>query len=200
MNVQHVNVKIYTGEARGFDIGGAVPVFHRWIQQSSADEMLIDVADYRHVPAGPGILLIGHNESYSLDLNRNRLGLLYNRKTSLEGDVALKLRQGLQAALSAAHRIEQEPEFAGKLRFDAGEVDFIFNDRLLVPNDPATAALLQPDIERLLNETFGAGSYHLAARAGGRRERLQFSAKTAKELSASDVLETLVSAPALQGE
>jgi hypothetical protein len=200
MNVQHVNVKIYAHEGAGFDIGGAIPVFHRWIQGSAADEVLIDVADYRHVPAGPGILLIGHHETYSLDLNRNRLGLLYNRKTALEGDTAYKLRQAFQAALSAAQRLEREPEFAGKLRFDAGEVDFIFNDRLLVPNSDESAAALRPEVEKLLNEVYGLGSFHLEARSGDRRERLQFSAKTARELGVSAVIEALASAPALQGE
>ena len=49
-------------------------VFHQWIRDSVCPEMLIDVADYRHVPAGPGVMLIGHEANYSLDNRENRLG------------------------------------------------------------------------------------------------------------------------------
>ena len=43
-----------------FELADAVAVFHQWIRDGVCPEMLIDVADYRHVPAGPGVLLIGH--------------------------------------------------------------------------------------------------------------------------------------------
>ena len=60
MNVQHVNVKIFA-EDPAIELDGAIPVFHRWIQRNVCEELLIDVADYRHVPAGPGVLLVGHD-------------------------------------------------------------------------------------------------------------------------------------------
>ncbi len=42
--------------------------------------MLIDVADYKHVQDGPGILIIGHEGDYALDQENGRSGLLYTRK------------------------------------------------------------------------------------------------------------------------
>ncbi len=39
----------------------------------------------RHVPAGPGIVLIGHEGNYSVDNTGNRLGVRYNRKAVLDG-------------------------------------------------------------------------------------------------------------------
>ena len=37
-----------------------VPVFNEWILNKKIDdELLIDVADYAHVPQGPGVVLIG---------------------------------------------------------------------------------------------------------------------------------------------
>ena len=82
--VQHVNVKIFAREA-AINLADATPVFHRWIQERVCEEVLIDVADYRHVPDGPGVLLIAHEANYSLDMAEGRLGLLYNRKAAVGG-------------------------------------------------------------------------------------------------------------------
>ena len=60
VQLQHLNVKIFAQEPASIDLAGAIPVFHRWIQENVCEELLIDVADYRHVPAGPGVLLVGH--------------------------------------------------------------------------------------------------------------------------------------------
>ena len=60
MNLQHINVKIYVEDDSAVDLSRFIDVFHSWIKQQLLDELLIDVADYRHVPAGPGVILIGH--------------------------------------------------------------------------------------------------------------------------------------------
>ncbi len=78
--IQHVMVKVFAREPVSIDLGEAIPIFHRWIQDHVCPELLIDVADYRHVPNGPGVMLIGHEANYSLDMTKGRLGLLYNRK------------------------------------------------------------------------------------------------------------------------
>src|SRR5439155_15840277 len=126
------------------DLADATPIFHRWIQERVPEEMVIDVADYRHVPEGPGVLLIGHQANYSLDLAEGRLGLLYNRKTALEGDAQANLGQAFRAALAACRRLEEEVPFQGKLRFDAGDCEILLNDRLLAPNTDETWNALRP--------------------------------------------------------
>ena len=61
MQLQHVNVKLLIQNGEGASLEPLIPVFHGWIEnQVAKDELLIDVADYSHVPAGPGIVLIGH--------------------------------------------------------------------------------------------------------------------------------------------
>src|SRR5437762_11882508 len=114
--IQHVRVKIFASEA-AVDLGDAIPVFHRWIQDRVCPEMLIDVADYRHVPRGPGVLLIGHEANYSLDNAKGRLGLLYSRKQA-GGSAQENLSQAWDSAVAACRLLEQEPEVAGKLAFD----------------------------------------------------------------------------------
>ena len=91
--MQHFRVKLFAATTPGFDLGNAIPVFHRWIQKKALPELLIDVADYRHVPAGPGILLVGHDSHYNLDLAKSRLGLLYTRRTALNGSVEGRILQ-----------------------------------------------------------------------------------------------------------
>src|SRR5262245_46358047 len=127
--IQHVRVKIFAREPASIELGDAIGVFHRWIQERVCPELLIDVADYRHVPNGPGVMLIGHEANYSLDNTKGRLGLLYSRKQP-GGGAQDNLRQAFDAALAACRLLEQEPAFAAKLLFDAGNCEFSVNDRL----------------------------------------------------------------------
>ncbi len=163
--IQHIRVKVFA--RRPVSIDGAIAVFHRWIQTRACPEMLIDVADYRHVPDGPGVILIGHEASYSLDNTKGRLGLLYSRK--LEGGGPQEnLRQAYDAAMAACRRLEQEPEFAGKLEFGS-ECEFSINDRLLAPNRDETYAALTPEFEQFFKSVWGEDAYTMA-RKGEPRE------------------------------
>ena len=82
MEAHKLQLKIYlTPEsARAVDIEDLIPVFHRWIKQRLLPELTIDVANYRHVPQGPGVVLIGHGSDYFMDEGEGRPGLLHNRK------------------------------------------------------------------------------------------------------------------------
>jgi hypothetical protein len=181
--VQHVNVKIFAvGPA--IELDGAIPVFHRWIQDRVCEELLIDVADYRHVPAGPGVLLVGHEANYSLDLSFSRLGLLYNRKVRDEGSAQDNLVRSFRAALAACERLEQEPEFQGRLKFNAGDCEVILNDRLLAPNTEATWQALKPEFEKFFDSLYGGVSYTFESSKDPReRFRVGVKANGAVELN-----------------
>jgi hypothetical protein len=170
--MQHVNIKIFAKTGQNIRVTDAIPVFHRWIQKRDLPELLIDVADYSQVPAGPGVLLIGHEANYSLDYARDKLGLLYNRKAAGSGDPQKQLHQAYEAALNACKRLEQEPEFQGALQFDASHLEIVFNDRLLHPNTDESWRQVQPETQRFFDGIFGAGKYSLE-RTGEPRERLR---------------------------
>ncbi len=170
--MQHVNVKIFAKTDAGFQVGDAIPVFHRWIQKRDLPEMLIDVADYSHVPEGPGVLLIAHEANYSLDYGHDRLGLLYNRKAKGTGDAQAQLKQAYDAALTACQRLESEPEFQGKLAFDRQHLELVFNDRLVHPNTDEGWSSVKGEAARFFDGVFGAGTYELR-REGEPRERLR---------------------------
>jgi hypothetical protein len=161
MDIQHFRVKLVATPESHPRLSDAIPVFHRWIQQNRLPEIAIDVSDYGHVPAGPGVILVCHEAIYGLDQGQGRLGLIYNRRTVLNGSVEDRLRQAVQSAESAAGLLEQEPEFAGNLRFDRSQWEISVNDRALAPNADATWHVLQPVIRGVFDGILGPGKYSL---------------------------------------
>jgi hypothetical protein len=183
MNLQHLNVKIFAAH-HAIDLAEAIPVFQCWIQDSVCEELLIDVADYRHVPGGPGVLLAGHEAHYSLDGR----SLLYNRKAVVEGTNQDKLLQAFFAALEACRRLEED--FSDGLKFDGGNVEVTVNDRLLAPNTEETWRELEPDFRSFFDGLFGRGGYQLERR-GGPRERFRVSVEAASFVPVASLLEVV---------
>ena len=46
MELQHINTKIYLKDGIVPESEKIVSIFHKWIQEKAAEELLIDVADY----------------------------------------------------------------------------------------------------------------------------------------------------------
>ncbi|MCP5480521.1 MAG: hypothetical protein H7A21_03730 [Spirochaetales bacterium] len=181
MELQHINIKIFAAKHDGVTLQPAAGVFHRWIQSGDfTEELLLDVADYAHVPAGPGIMLIGHEAFYGLEFGaENRLGLLYNQRTRVEGTNKERISLALRRAIRAAKRLESEPEYKGKLTFQLNDALILANDRLLVPNQPASFEALRDDIEAALSSVSGGGSAKLEYEQGDGRSRFQVRLKIA---------------------
>lgn len=192
MKLQHVNVKLMLRDPERIDLEPLIPVFHGWIQEQGWDELLLDVADYRHVYAGPGVVLIGHEANYSVDNVDNRLGVRYNRKAPLEGTNQDRLKHAAVAALSACQRFESDPRLNGKLRFNGQEIEISINDRLLATNNPATREAIQPEFALFLQKLFAGGQYSLSYDDSPRN---LFSAwiKAAHAFSVEDLLKNLTS-------
>ncbi|HXU19708.1 MAG TPA: hypothetical protein VN788_03900 [Verrucomicrobiae bacterium] len=161
MNLQHVNVKLMLDSPADADLAPLIPIFYSWIQGQVFEELLLDVADYRHVPAGPGVVLIGHQANYSVDNIDNRLGVRYNRKAELDGGNQDRLAQAARAALIACRRLEAEPAVAGKLQFNGRDLEIFINDRLLAPNSDSTFAEARPDLQRFGERLFRGSQYSL---------------------------------------
>jgi hypothetical protein len=170
--MEHVNIKIFVAADSGsVPFSAAIPVFHRWIQSRDLPELLIDVADYAHVPAGPGVLLIGHEANYALDNAHNRPGFLYSRKVADGASASESLRRAYNSALAASHRMESEPEFQGKLKFNPKALEITLNDRLLYPNTEEGWKSVEPALTEFLDELYGVGAYGVT-RPTDPRERL----------------------------
>jgi hypothetical protein len=161
MQLQHVNVKLLLQNSEGLSLEPLIPVFHSWIENQNGDELLIDVADYTHVPAGPGVVLIGHEGNYSVDNTDVRLGVRYNRKAELNGGNQNVLAQATRAALTACQRLESEPRLEGKFRFNGKEIEIFINDRLIAPNSAASRESIDPDFQLFSQKLFKGKEYSI---------------------------------------
>jgi hypothetical protein len=162
IELQHINLKLLLKNDSGLNLDPVIPIFHSWIQNQVFDELLLDVADYRHVKDGPGIILIGHEADYSLDNTDGRLGIRYNRKAPLAGTNQDRLEQAARSALAAIQRLEDDPRLNGKIVFNGHDLEVVINDRLLAPNRPETRQAVEPEFERFARKLFGSQSYSLS--------------------------------------
>lgn len=162
MDIQQLSVKIFarTGD---FDQDALIPIFHRWIRERRLgdDLLLIDVADYRHVVDGPGVMLIGHQAHIGLDWIGRRPGLRVSRKRDPIGEPRERLREGFRWALAACHALAREPALGGKLDFDAGELEVRVMSRLAAPQSADTYAAFVPVLRPFLAELYGTEEIEL---------------------------------------
>ena len=192
MQLQHVNVKLLVKSQEEVPLEPLIPVFHSWIQGQVLEELLLDVADYRHVPAGPGVVLIGHQANYSVDDTDDRLGVRYNRKAEVDGGNQNALRQAMRASLIACQRLKAEPSLEGKLQFNGHEIEFFVNDRLLAPNRDSTREVLHSDFETFFKKLFRGGEYALAYPSTSEPRKLfGVSVKSSRTFTPADLLANL---------
>jgi hypothetical protein len=166
VDIQQLSVKIFARPGE-FDQDALIPIFHRWIRERRLgdDLLLIDVADYRHVVDGPGVMLIGHQANFGLDSIGRRPGLRVVRKRDPIGDARERLREGFHLALLACHALAREPALADRLAFDAGDVEVRVMSRLAAPQSAETYAAFLPVLQPFLQELYGTGDVaveHLA--------------------------------------
>jgi hypothetical protein len=190
MEMQHVTFKLLLENPAQLDLENLIPIFHGWIGAQAREELLVDVADYRHVFEGPGIVVIGHQADYSVDNTGGRLGVRYHRKAPLAGTNQQRLAQAATSALAALLDLEADPRLEGKLRFNGRDFDVFINDRRLAPNTPATREALASDFSGFLEALLGSAAYDLSC-SPDPRELLGWSVKTLRPYQAAELLENL---------
>ena len=190
MQLQHVNVKLLVQDPEEVDLEPLIPIFHVWIRDQVGEGLLLDVADYRHVDAGPGVVLIGHEGNYSVDNTDNRLGIRYNRKAPFDGSDQDRLKQAARAALLASQRLEADTRLGGKLRFNGQEIEVFINDRLLAPNSDATREALDAGFKTFFEKLF-AGNEYSTSYGGDPRKLFAVSVKASQPFAVAELLKNL---------
>jgi hypothetical protein len=188
--MQNVNVKLLLRNPGEVDLEPLIPVFHDWIRDQVGEGLLLDVADYRHVDAGPGVVLIVHEGNYSVDNTDNRLGVRYNRKAALDGSNQDRLKQAARAALTACQRLEAEMRLGGKLRFNGQEIEIFINDRLLAPNCDATRKAFDSNFKTFSEKLFRGSEYSLSY-GNDPRKLFSVSVNAAQPFTVAKLLEHL---------
>ena len=130
------------------ELGGAIDAFHRFIQRGLVEGLILDVADYRHVPQGPGVLLVGHDVDFGIAED----GFSVVRKRSFDDDAATQLRDALRMGLGALEAIDDDVEF--DVEIDRARFTVTVFDRSLgAPGEVAEA--LRETIAPLMTELYG---------------------------------------------
>jgi len=188
MELQKLNVKFFVEPSSSTPLADFIEIFHSWIQ--ATDGVYHDVADYSHMQAGPGILLVAHDAHVSIDETGNRRGLVYGQKSTLVGSNREMLRHVLRAALKNCRKLEDEPALQGKLRFAANEVLITVNDRLLGVNSEASFEEIKGDVEAAATQLFGGVALSVE-RDSDPRQRLNAYVRTSARISVAQALENL---------
>jgi hypothetical protein len=173
-DLYRVCVKLYAGEvsAPNEDADLFVPIFHDWIRDGVLDMVALDVADYAHVPEGPGIMLIAHQTAFALDRADGRFGLLAQRRTPIDGDGADAVAATLTEALQVAARLEPDPRLGGRLAFDRTTLRVEANDRLRPPNTAEGYRLFEPIVREGLRRAGAEQILEVQRVANDPRDRL----------------------------
>ena len=157
MNPQRIAIKLYaTRPIPREELHPFIGVFHRFIQGASVPGLLIDVADYAHVPDGPGVILIGHEVDYGIDLVGGRTGLLTTRKRAGDLELSALFRDALGKELATARALEADADVAVRFAVDAIEVSF--PDRLAAPNTAIAFDRACKELEPIARAVFGAAA------------------------------------------
>lgn len=149
---QRASAKIFfTADAALTDFG---PLFHRWIQVKRVPGLLIDVADYKHVPNGPGILLLGHEGDYWVGEANGRFSLqaIVKREWPVD-DFGGRLTVVLDRLLAAADALASEADLNPTLDWSSLAITLL--DRLHYPNTDAAYTAVLPHIPPILSARFG---------------------------------------------
>jgi hypothetical protein len=171
MDLHKFGIKFFAADAEGIDVLKLIPIYHRWIQQNALDELLIDVADYSHVPAGPGVMLIAHEGNYALDETGHERGVVYYSKHKLAGEMPERFARVARKALRAAQLMSEDAELDGTLKLQGNGLQFFANDRLAAPNTDAAYAEIEPALETFLDRLY-AGMPYTLLREADPKERL----------------------------
>jgi hypothetical protein len=188
MNLDKINVKFFAEDYSEVPLTAFINIFHSWIRASDGD--YYDVADYSHMHAGPGILLIAHEANISIDNTDSRLGLLYNQKRPLQGSNKEKLHSIFRSALDYCRRIEEEPSLQGKFKFRGDEALVLINDRLHTPNTEETFRALRPDLEDLARALYGGTDFTLQRQTDS-KTRFSVQIKSTAPFEITTLLENL---------
>lgn len=182
MELQKLNVKFFVPPPHAVPLADFIEIFHGWIQGS--DGLYHDVADYSHMEAGPGIVLVAHDANVSIDETKNRRGLRFSQKSPLAGSNQEKLRALFRSALENCRRLEEEPALRGRLRFAANEAEVSLNDRLLGSNTQDAYDEFKGEIETIAKQLYGSAKVAFERDADLRRRlNVHFKASIALDLS-----------------
>ena len=190
MQIDRFGVKFFCAEGGDVPLPEFIPIFHRWIQTTALAETLIDVADYSHVPSGPGVILVAHEGVFGVDETGGRRGLVYYLRRPFAGSLGDGLKAVTRTALGACERLAAEAEMQDRVAFRGEELQVFAHDRLHAPNTEATASAFQPTLQELLAALYPGVECRLAHELDP-KERFAITVTAPGQVSTAALLERL---------
>ncbi len=168
------------------DLEPAIGVFHRCLQRGWLEGALLDVADYRHVPQGPGVMLVGHD----VDLGLEHEALVLVRKRSAGDDAAAQLSDLLRMAAVAVSAFAYDGTL--DVDVDLGRPTVTLLDRALAADlgDAAVEALAAA-VAPALDAAYGTAPDVAAIATDDPRHAPALRADVGGDVSAADLVERL---------
>jgi hypothetical protein len=185
MDLQKLNVKWFVEAPNAVPLADFIEIFHGWIQ--ATDGVYHDVADYSHMQAGPGVVLVANDANVSIDEMDNRRGLLYSRKSALSGSNQDRLRSVARSSLENFRKLEREPKLNGSFNLLGNETVIAVNDRLKWPNGDESFAEIAAEIELLARTLFFDAEIALEREADPRK-RLAIRIRASRSFAVDELL------------
>lgn len=145
-----------------------IPAFTRWIQEEP--DRWLDVADYRHVPSSPRVVLVGKECHVAMGDRRGEPGLSYSRREPFEGTNRERIAAAFREAFGLAERLSRDVPAVG---FHDGYCEFVVNDRVAFPNDPEIGDAVESELRGAVAELMPGASATLE-RDPNPKERVTF--------------------------
>ena len=190
MDLQQINIKVFTTEDSHINYENFIRVFNRWMAEGEPDEYL-NYADYSFTHAGPGVLLISASTNYSIDAASSRHGFLYNRKHKVEGDNRAKIRQAFSETLQRCARLEEAEELEDEVHLNGDEILFMINNRHIAPNTQEIFEAVLPDLTAVLEQIYGSNDFTVERASEDARERFAVQISAHSDKGISDLLANL---------
>ena len=165
MPTHKISVKLYFDQGQEIAPEIWFKIFNNWISAHDGSAVLLDVADYSHVPNGPVTLLIGHEYDISIDDTDAKRGLLYNRKQPGGDGFAQQLAAVVRATCETCRRLEAEEGVV----FRGNDLRIILNDRLNAANTDATHEAIQGDLNALSRRLYNGAKVAVLRRTGAKQ-------------------------------
>lgn len=151
-----LSIKLFVDDGSVVRPPELITTFHRWITEGLLeDELMIDVANYEHVPQGPGVVLVCDKAHYYFDVRHNRWGLRYRGRREARATGGDAIPDAFARALKAASLLENDPSLEGRYRFRTDQVELGIYDRLHAPSEAATLDAIRPDVEAAVEALYG---------------------------------------------
>ena len=150
MDLQRIDVKLLLDTPAAPNLDAFLVIFDRWRQRKDHPCDWVDLADYAHMPTGPGILIAGKRDTFSINLNPPGPGLLTSTRRGLAGTLEDRFREAFRRAAELNAAVLVEPEFPSVFLPCTGVWEVFLNDRLQFPNTEESDRLVRPALAAAL--------------------------------------------------